>query len=105
MVNLSLNKNKVRAIQVLLMISGLCNCIAKKLAGDSSGFVFTMPIPGWSFVVNRFCRNSFLSDYSVGKKPVLKNVLDVQSWSMPGIWHDDLNRLAGKAKDDRTRIS
>ena len=70
--------------------------MAKKLAGDYSDFVFTMPLPGWSFVLNRFNRQVFLSEYISKGKPILKNALDVQSWSMPQQWHADLEGLKEK---------
>jgi hypothetical protein len=91
------NKTKRKIIIMLLLVSGVCNVISKKLAGKYSGFVFPLPLPGWFFIVNRFCRYEKVVDLLSGDGlPLLKNALDVQSWHMPDEYYADLERFGLK---------
>lgn len=84
---------KRKIIEVLLLISGICTGISKKLSKDYSGFVFALPIPGWWFIVDTFCQNTYISGIVHYKKVTLKNVIEKKVWQMPQEWKDDLEQL------------
>jgi hypothetical protein len=93
------NKTKQKIIITLLLIAGICNAASRKLAGKYSGFVFPLPVPGWAFVVNRFCRSEKVVDLLSGDgQPLLKNALDIKTWNMPDEYYRDLKRFGLKEK-------
>lgn len=91
-----ISPQKRKIILTLLLISGICTVVSKKLAGDYSGFVFTFPIPGWVFMVDQFYRSTFIGDYINGEKLLLKNTFQRQVWSMPEEWYDDIAKYKRK---------
>lgn len=81
-----LTANQRLIIIPLLLISGSCQVIVKKISGNLKGFVLALPLPGWFFVVNKFykwtpCNNGLIKGF------------DVETWHMPGQWCKDIERF------------
>lgn len=79
-----LTANQRLIIIPLLLISGLCQYAAKKISDDEDYFC-SLPLPGWFFMLDSFCRC-----YTQGKW------FGIQAWGMPAEWAKAMKKERSK---------